>query len=159
MASKIEVADTEWSGPPQDTSSEGPFYTRKLAALTTIESDQGEASYSFSGVMRYRVGVEALSLEIFDYEIRGVRLDGVDFGEIEYSTPEPLRIVVGDDRRFTIRTEIRWTDQSNRESPLKLVMRGNLLENHAIAYLSSSISGSLDVGGAGNVHMTTPAQW
>lgn len=149
---------TEWSGPPTEESSEHG-YTRKLAALATIESDQGEASYSFSGLMRYRVGADNCSLEIDDYDIRGVRLDGLDFGVIEYRNREPLRVAVGNDRRFTIRTQICWRDQANTDGLMDLVMRGNLLENHAIAYLSSTISGSLDVGGAGNIHMTTPAQW
>jgi hypothetical protein len=154
---------TEWSGPPEAASARGENgehgYTRKLAALTTIESDQGEASYSFSGVMRYRVGADNRSLEIADYDIRGVRLDGLDFGVIEYRNSEPLRVEVGDDRRFTIRSQISWRDQANPDGRMDLVMRGNLLENHAIAYLSSTISGSLDVGGAKNIHMTTPAQW
>lgn len=158
MASQIEVGQTEWSG-PQGSLADEHGYTRKLAALTTIESDQGEASYSFSGIMRYRVSDDDRSLEISEYDIRGIRLDGLDFGVIEYRNREPLRVEVGEDRRFTIRAEISWRDQHNPESPMKLVMRGNLLENHALAYLSSSISGSLEVGGAGNVHMTTPAQW
>lgn len=159
MPSKIEVAQTEWSGPPQEPVEGTQGYTRKLAALTTIESDRGEASYSFSGVMRYSVSADARTLEISDYDIRGVRLDGLDFGVIEYRNREPLRVEVGDDRRFTIRSQVRWSDQHNPDGSLALVMRGNLLENHAIAYLSSTISGDLEVGGAGSVHMTTPAQW
>lgn len=159
MPSKIEVSETEWSGPPQELVDGARGYTRKLAALTTIESDGGEASYSFSGVMRYSVGADDRTLEISAYDIRGVRLDGLDFGVIEYSNREPLRVEVGDDRRFTIRTQVCWRDRQNPDAIVELVMRGNLLENHAIAYLSSTISGKLDVGGTGNLHMTTPAQW
>ncbi|PRQ00484.1 hypothetical protein [Enhygromyxa salina] len=159
MPSKIEVTQTEWSGPPEELVDGTCGYTRKLAALTTIESDGGEACYSFSGVLRYSVGPDDRALEISTYDIRGVRIDGLDFGVIEYSNREPLRVDVGDDRRFTIRANVCWRDRQNPDGTLALVMRGNLLENHAIAYLSSTISGNLEVGGTGNLHMTTPAQW
>ena len=158
MSSEIEVVQTEWSAPPQETVDGADGYMRKLAALTTIKTDQGEASYSFSGVMRYSVD-GANNLEIVQYDIRGVRLDGIDFGVVEYRNREPLRVEVGADRRFTIRSDIQWSDSNNPDGAMKLVLRGSLLEDRTIAYMSSMIKGSLDVGDGGNLHMTTPAQW
>lgn len=157
MSSTVEVAETVWTG-PQSEESEGPVRTRKLAALTTLESDLGESNYSFSGVLRYSVS-ETNELEIQQYDIRGIHLDGPDFGLIEYRAREPWRVAIGDDRRFTIRAPIAWRDQHNPEGSMDLILRGSLLENHALAYVSSIIRGSLVLGGAGEVHMTTPACW
>jgi hypothetical protein len=156
-ASEVEVARTVWTGPPSDSSG-GRTHTRKLAALTTIDSAQGESNYSFSGVLRYTV-TEDGELQIDTYDIRGIPLDGPSFGVIEYRAREPWRVKVGDDRRFTIRSKIAWRDEHNPDASMDLVLRGNLLDNDAIAYLSSTIRGSLELGSAGEVHMTTPAVW
>jgi hypothetical protein len=157
-SSPIEVPETEWTGPAAEDSGER-CYTRKLAALTTIESAQGESSYSFSGVLRYRVSEAGDAFEVQQYDIRGIPLDGPDFGVIEYRGREPWRVEIDADRRFTIRSSVAWRDQHNGDASMDLVLRGNLLENHAIAYLSSTICGALELGGAGEVHMTTPACW
>jgi hypothetical protein len=158
MPSPVEVAETVWTG-PQTEESDGRTRTRKLAALTTIESDLGESNYSFSGVLRYSVAESNDEVEIQRYDIRGIHLDGPNFGDIEYRAREPWRVQVGDDRRFTIRATIAWRDRHNPEGSMELILRGSLLENHALAYVSSTIRGSLVLGGAGEVHMTTPANW
>lgn len=158
MSSPIEVAETIWTGPPTEAAGEHG-YTRKLAALSTIESELGESSYSFSGTLRYRVSEAGDILEILEYHIRGILLDGPDFGIIEYRASEPLRVEIAEDRRFAIRCPLSWRDRHNPDASVDLILRGNLLENHAIAYLSSVITGVLELGGAGEVHMTTPACW
>ena len=157
-SSPIEVPKTDWTGPVAEHAGDRS-YSRKIGAIATIESAQGESNYSFWGTLSYRVPEAGDFFEVLQYEIRGVLIDGPDFGVIEFRARAPWRVELNGDRYFTIREPLVWRDQHNQAAKMDLVLRGSLLENDAIAYMSSTIGGALELGGAGEVHMTTPACW
>jgi len=134
---------------------------RRLAAISCIESDQGDSTYSFSGHIRYAATADHNQLHVKEYRVRGIHLDGPDLGSIQYRTRGESLFEVGSDRCFQMHVELLWTDRNNTDAVVQSVLRGTLLENHKLAYISTSTNGTIALGedGEGEVCLRTPALW
>jgi hypothetical protein len=148
-----------WSD--QVSESRSGFLERRLAAISSIESVKGDSIYSFSGHIRYAVADDHRQLHIKEYSVRGTHLDGPDLGSIEYCARGGWQTEVASDRSFQVHAEILWTDSSNTNAVVQSTLRGTLLENHRLAYISSSTSGVIALGEdcEGEVCLRTPANW
>jgi hypothetical protein len=150
---------TVWGEQPVEVA--GESYTRKLSTITSVESGHGESTYSFSGHIRYRICDEGRRLEVDQFAARGIHLDGPDLGPIEYVNRDLWSIDLADDRRFALRAELTWRDAHNTDALMNVTLRGTLLQNHALAYISSATQGTVASGGVdeSEVFMSTPAIW
>jgi hypothetical protein len=150
--------DMAWTDQPLRSSS--GLFERRLAAISCVESNQGDATYSFSGSLRYVLTADR-QLTIKEYSVRGIHLDGPDLGTIEYHAQREWQAEIASDRRFEVRGELHWTDRNNTGAIVHSVLRGTLLENQTLAYISTSMSGQIALGEAceGEVCLRTPALW
>lgn len=159
MSQIAVLIQTEWGDQPPEAADD--CYFRKLATITSIESELGDSTYSFSGHIRYRIAKEESLVVVDEYNVKGLHLDGPDLGQVEYLNSSPWFVPVAEDRRFCCRTELIWRDSNNSDARLNLTLRGTLLENGALAYISSTTQGDVALSESvnGEVYVSTPACW
>lgn len=147
----------------EDGQGASPTFGRNLATITTVDSEEGDSTYSFSSQVRCVLSPDGSTITVKEYAGRGVFIDGIDLGNITYKNIGEWTSALNPDRTFQASGTVAWSDKFDKAVPLNITFRATLLEGNQLAFVSNTTQGETAyedrLASKHSVSVDVPACW